>query len=66
MQAPAHQSGAPARAPLQEFRISVTQETGEKIEYTALAGNSLAAFENAFEQHGICKIDVLPKLGRIK
>lgn len=66
MPAPAYQSGAPARAPLQEFPISVKQETGEKIEYTALAGNSLEAFEDALEIYGICKIDVWPKLRRIK
>lgn len=64
--APAHHGGAPARAPLQEFSVRVTLETGERREYSALASNSLAALENAMATYGICKIAVWPKLRRIK
>lgn len=66
MLAPAHQGGAPARAPLQEFAVRVTLETGVRREYSALAVSSLAALEAALDQHGICKIAVWPKLRRIK
>ncbi len=66
MAAPAHAGGAPARAPLQEFSVRVTLETGERREYSALASNSLAALENALAAHGICKIAVWPKPRRIK
>lgn len=53
-------------ARLQEFAVRVTSETGEKIAYTALAGNSIAALESALETYGVCKIAVAPKLRRIK
>lgn len=64
--APAHTGGAPARAPLQEFSVRVTLETGERREYIALASNSLDALETAIETYGICKISVFPKLRRVK
>lgn len=65
MPAPAHQGGA-RPAPLLEFSVRVTFESGERREYSALAGNTIAALESALARHGICKISVWPKLRRIK
>lgn len=64
--APAHHGGAPARAPLREFAVHVTLETGERHEYAVLASHTLAAFETVFAIHGISKIAVSPKLRRIR
>lgn len=66
MPAPAFLGGAPRPARLHEFVVRVTLETGERKEYPALAPNSIAALECAIERHGICKIDVWPKLRMIK
>lgn len=52
--------------PLQEFTVRVTLPTGRRLEYRALAPNSLAAFESALETHGITRIVVFPSLRRIK
>lgn len=53
-------------SPLAEFSVSVTKQDGQRINYIALAGNSLAAFETALEMYGICRISVFPKIKRIK
>lgn len=66
MPAPAQTGGASRPARLQEFRVSITRETGEKINYTALAGNSLAVIETAISVYGVCKIDVCAKLRSVK
>lgn len=48
--------------PLPEFSVRVTLPDGRRINYTALAGNSIAALETALEIHGVCRIAVSPKL----
>lgn len=51
---------------LQEFKVRVTLPTGQRLEYRALAANSLAALESALETHGITRIFISPALRRIK
>ena len=65
MPAPAFIGGA-RPAPLKEFTVRIKRETGQRIEYTAIAGNSLAVLETALEIYGLCKIDVTPKLRSVK
>ena len=65
MPAPAFIGGARV-APLKEFTVRITLPTGQRMAYTALAGNSIAALETALETHGICRIVVSPSLWRIK
>lgn len=65
MLAPAFIGGA-RTAPLKEFSVRVTLPTGQRINYTALAGNSIAALESALEMHGITRIVVSPVLWSVK
>lgn len=65
MPAPAFIGGARV-APLKEFSVRVTLPTGQRINYTALAGNSIAALESALEMHGITRIVVSPVLWSVK
>lgn len=65
MPAPAFIGGARV-APLKEFSVRVTLPTGQRINYTALAGNSIDALESAIEMHGITRIVVSPVLWSVK
>lgn len=66
MPTPALASGARHAAPLKSFTVRVTLPTGQRIKYTALAGNSIAALEAALETHGVTRIVVSPSLWRVK
>lgn len=65
MPAPAFNGGA-RPAPLKEFSVRVTLPSGQRLSYTALAGNSIAALESALEMHGVTRIVVSPSLWRVK
>lgn len=66
MPAPAIIAGGRSSAPLREFNVRVTLPTGQRLKYTALAGNSIAALESALEMHGVTRIVVSPALWRVK
>lgn len=65
MPAPALAGGA-CSAPLKAYAVRVTLPTGQRLEYRALAGCSLAALQTALETHGITRIVIHPTPRKMK